>query len=104
MKGITNTNPDDGTVILSKEFFEREPVFVTAAKFTDNYYVGISPCGEHDIEVSLQPKNNTNPDKNVIRLFCNELVEQQVRHDLQNRFGRLREMIIEQAFAPLDHK
>jgi His-Xaa-Ser system protein HxsD len=104
MKGITNANPDDGTVILSKEFFEREPVFVTADKFTDHYYISIRPSGEHDIEVSLQPKNDTDVNKNVTKLFCNELIQQQVRHDLQKRFGRLREMIVEQAFAPLDNK
>ena len=95
---------EDGKVILSKEFFEREPVFAAASRFTDRYYVGIQPADEYNIEVSLQPKMVDDADASIVNIFCNELIEQQVRHDLQKRFGNLREIIVEQAFSPLEKK
>ncbi|MCL1926080.1 MAG: His-Xaa-Ser system protein HxsD [Syntrophorhabdaceae bacterium] len=104
MKGISISTPNDGKVVLSKEFFEREPIFSAAAKFTDRYYVGIQPAAEYNIEISIQPKKADDVDENIVKKFCNELIEQQVRHDLQNRFGKLREMIVEQAFYPLEKK
>jgi len=104
MKGISISTADRGKVVLSKEFFEREPVFATASRFTDRYYIGIKPADEYSIEVSIQPKDDNNADENIIKVFCNELIEQQVRHDLQNRFGKLRELIVGQAFYPLEKK
>lgn len=102
MKGISLPLNDDGKAILSKEFFEREPVFAAAAKFTDQYYVGIQPYGEDSFEVSIHIKEGMEENPSAVKLFCNELIEQQVRHDLQNRFGQLREMIVAQAFSPIE--
>lgn len=104
MKGVTLSDMDAEKVILSKEFFEREPVFVAASKFTDDYYVGIQPYGDDSFEVSIRPKDNTQDTFSPIKSFCNELIEQQVRHDLLNRFGNLREIIVAQAFSPLEDK
>lgn len=101
-KGITMLEKDGGKIILSKEFFEREPVLATAAKFTDRYYVGIQPYGTDSFEVSIHPKEDVPDNLKAIKAFCNELIEQQVRHDLQNRFGKLREIIVAQAFSPLE--
>ncbi len=102
MKGISLSEQGGEKVILSKEFFEREPVFAAATKFTDQYYVGIQPHGDDSFEVSIRPKDDETGDSSAIKIFCNELIEQQVRHDLQNRFGKLREIIVEQAFSPLE--
>jgi His-Xaa-Ser system protein HxsD len=104
MKGISTSSQDNGKVVLSKEFFEREAVFAAASKFTDRYYVGIQPVGEYDFEVSMHPKKAEDADADIVKIFCNELIGQQVRQDLQNRFGKLREMIVEQAFYPLEKK
>jgi len=104
MKGISLSTLDNRKVVLSKEFFEREPVFATASRFTDRYYIMIQPADEYSIEVIIQPKSADDADENIVKIFCNELIEQQVRHDLQTRFGKLREMIVEQAFYPLEKK
>ena len=102
MKGISLPKQDGEKVILSKEFFEREPVFATAAKFTERYYVGIQPHGDASFEISIRSKDDDGDASSAIKMFCNELIEQQVRHDLQNRFGKLREIIVAQAFSPLE--
>ncbi|MGJ3522068.1 His-Xaa-Ser system protein HxsD [Nitratidesulfovibrio sp. D1] len=104
MKGILFPEQDGGKVILSKEFFAREPVFVAAAKFTERYYVGIQPHGDDSFEVYLRSKDDDGDVSSAIKIFCNELIEQQVRHDLQNRFGKLREIIVAHAFSPLERQ
>ena len=35
--------------------------------------------------------------------FMNELIDQQVRLDLEKRYGPIRRLIVQQAFAPLDN-
>jgi His-Xaa-Ser system protein HxsD len=104
MKGISLSELDSGKIILSKEFFEREPVLETASRFTEKYYVGIQPHGEDSFEVSMRSKDGDSYASSAIKSFCNELIEQQVRHDLQKRFGKLREMIVAQAFSPLEKR
>ena len=104
MKGISLPEQGGDKAILSKEFFEREPVFAAMAKFTGQYYVGVQPYGEDSFEVTIRPKDKATDCSNILKEFCNELIEQQVRQDLQNRFGKLREMIVAQAFSPLEKK
>ena len=101
MKGISLPEQDSEKVILSKEFFEREAVFAAVARFTDEHYVGVQPHDDNSFEVSISPKSDNTDSSNAIKMFCNELIEQQVRLDLQNRFGKLRDIIVAQAFSPL---
>jgi His-Xaa-Ser system protein HxsD len=35
--------------------------------------------------------------------FMNELIDQQLRLDLEKRYGAIRRLIVQQAFAPLDN-
>ena len=104
MKGISSFNSEKNSVILSKEFFESEPVLAAAAKFTLDYYVSIQPMGDNEFEVVIQAKPGIEVSVNIIKEFSNELIDAQVRHDLQQQFGKIREMIVEQAFYPLEKK
>ncbi|MDR3154908.1 MAG: hypothetical protein LBW85_11750 [Deltaproteobacteria bacterium] len=103
MKGITMQEEDGERLILSKEYFEKEAVFAVASDFTGGYYVGIRPHGVDSIEVTLKPKDGAG-DPEAAREFCNGLVEQQARLDLQKRFGGLREIIVAEAFSAIDGK
>jgi len=104
MKGISSLNSEENRVILSKAFFESEPVLAAAAKFTQDYYVSIQPIKENEFEVAIQAKPGVEANVNIIKEFCNELIDAQVRQDLQQQFGKIREMIVEQAFYPLEKK
>ena len=33
--------------------------------------------------------------------FCNELIDQQLRHNVNEQFGHIRDMIVEEAFKPV---
>ncbi|MDR3237495.1 MAG: His-Xaa-Ser system protein HxsD [Spirochaetia bacterium] len=104
MKDRIKIEYKNNKIILSKEFFEREPVLLTASKFTDKYYINIQPVGKNEFEINIQQKFETLAEVDILKNFCNELIDNQVRHDLQGEFGKLQEMIVEPAFYPLEAK
>jgi His-Xaa-Ser system protein HxsD len=69
-------------------------------KFTNNCYVFIARTEDGSwISVSLRAKG---PDKNLVALvgeFFNELLDQQVRENLEKEMQPVRELIVAQAFA-----
>lgn len=101
------TKTEDGKILvkLKKEFYEKSAVFFAAHKLTDRFVVLIEPFDNLTVSVSIQPKPGINMAeddlKDAIFNFCNEAVDQQVRLDLEKRYGNIRELIVKQAFAPL---
>ncbi len=89
-------------VKISKEFYEKEAVFAAAYKFTDSCFILIEPIDDHYLGVYFQPTkdNNTNL-TDIAESFCNEVLDQQVRLDLEKRYGNIKELIVRQAFAPV---
>lgn len=87
---------------LSKEFYLREAVFASAYKFTDKCTILIEPVGEEHIGVFFESRTNDSSDLDLIaKDFTNEVLDQQVRLDLEARNGRLRELIVRHAFTPI---
>lgn len=40
----------------------------------------------------------------IPKQFCNELIDQQLRHNVNEQFGHIRDMIVEEAFRPVNSK
>jgi His-Xaa-Ser system protein HxsD len=106
VKGII-TRTEDGKLLLTlaKEFFMREAVFAVAHKYSNHCNVSIFPVGEYEVGVWLSPKTMINEAKlqGIAEEFSTELIDQQIRLDLEKRNGRIRELIVKHAFAPLDN-
>ena len=104
MKGIF-TKLDGGRllVVLSKEIYEREAVMAAAYKITDLCTVLIKPSGDTEMEAFFEPKaqRTTQDLEKVASRFCNEVLDQQIRLDLEKRYGKIREFIVRHAFSPL---
>lgn len=90
-----------GTILASKKFFERDSVLTVTSKYSGQYFVSIQPVDEFGIEICLSAKNHSPLDEDMLRQFMNELIDQQIRMDLQKEFGQLRNTIIEYAFSPV---
>lgn len=88
---------------LSKQFYEKSAVMAAAYKFTHKCIILIEPLEEGYIGVWFQAKNNKSLDMapDLVNDFCNEVLDQQVRLDLEKRCGSLRDAIVEHAFQPL---
>lgn len=90
-------------IILSKSLYEKEAVFGAAYLFTGKYSIKIEPEEESKIKVTFRPfsSNDNIYFKKIEYEFFNELINQQLRLDLEKRYGKIRELIVEHAFSPL---
>ena len=98
---------DDGKFLLklSEKLYEKPAVMAAAYKFTHKCVILVQPLEEGYLEVCFQAKNNECLDDiipDLINDFCNEVLDQQVRLDLEKRYGSLRDTIVRHAFQPLE--
>ena len=94
---------DSGEIVLklSEQFYEKSAVLNAAYKFSDKCFIRIEPLEEGYVGIQLKAKEGQNPQM-VLDDFCNEVLDQQVRLDLEKRYGNLREIIVKHAFLPIE--
>ena len=54
--------------------------------------------------VIFESKDDNTITVDIPKQFCNELIDQQLRHDVNTQFGHIRDMIVEEAFKPVNSK
>jgi His-Xaa-Ser system protein HxsD len=92
-------------VILSKAIYEKEAVFAATYALTGLCRNSVEPAETGYVKVSLEFLDSC-PDADRVQVenkFMNELIDQQLRLDLEKRYGPIRRLIVQQAFAPLDN-
>ena len=87
---------------ISKTLYDKEAIIATAYSLSGDCQINFQNETEESIEISLEPKIEKE-DTNFENKFLGELVDQQLRINLENRFGKIRELIVKHAFAPLDN-
>jgi His-Xaa-Ser system protein HxsD len=90
---------------LSKLYYQKEAVFAAAHSVTDNYRAKIAPADQRNVKITLIPlreETKASEDK-VINDLMNRLIDEQVRMDLEKQYGKIRELIIEHAFSPIEN-
>ena len=96
---------EDGRLLVTfkKELFEKEAVFASAYKFTDKCIIKIEPLNNDAFGVYFKMKKEDNNFdlKETAELFCNEAIDQQLRLDIEKKYGNVRELIVKQAFSPI---
>ena len=90
-----------GTILASEKFFERDSVLTVSGKYSEQYFVSVQPVGEFDVEITISAKAHSSLSEDLLKQFMNDLIDQQIRIDLQKEFGQLRNIIIEYAFSPV---
>ena len=77
---------------------------ITAAiyRYTDKYYVyqEISSENQNIVLVTFETKEQP-LEENVMKQFCNDLVDHQLREITVEKFGHIRDLIVEEAFKPV---
>jgi His-Xaa-Ser system protein HxsD len=95
----------DGQVLvrLNQRMYEREAVMAATYKFTDRCIVEVEPVGEQHVLVRFLPKEGGEMTslETIAANFRNEVIDQQVRLDLDRRYGSLRDAIVRHAFEPV---
>jgi His-Xaa-Ser system protein HxsD len=91
-------------VILSKAIYEKEAVFAAAYALSGLCRNRIEPVQAGYVKVTLEFLDSCQDTARleVENKFMKELIDQQLRLDLEKRYGPIRRLIVQQAFAPLD--
>ena len=95
----------DGNLVVnvSLAVFEKKAVIASSYKFTDKAYIKIIPSSELHLEIMFTPiKDKAISLENVVHEFCNEMINQQILLDVEQSYGNIRELIVKQAFSPID--
>lgn len=92
-------------VSVDLNLYSTEAITATSYKFTDKFYVHQQTSAENDkiVNIILEAKD----DKTVVsasdmKLYCNALIDQQVRVITNQQFGHIRDLIVEEAFKPVN--
>lgn len=88
-------------VIADLSLYAKDAVVSACYKFTDHFYVH-QQLVDNKVEVIFEAKDGSTVTDVVVKQFCNELIDQQVRHNMNLQFGHIRDLIVEEAFKPVN--
>jgi len=98
---VTKLDNDKFQVVVDMALYAKEALVAACYKFTDRYYVHQQTSGNNVIVV-FETKNGNAISEVVVKQFCNELIDQQVRFNTNQQFGHIRDLIVEEAFKPVN--
>lgn len=89
---------------VSSEIYSKEAVSSTCYKYLKDYFINqLNNEQEKCIEVTLESKNSAEISDIVGKQFMNNLIDQQVRENVNKEFSHIRDLIVEQAFKPVNN-
>ena len=90
-------------VSVDLNIYSVDAVTATSYKYTDMFYVHQQTADEKTLNVILESKDDKNVvSKETVKQFCNDLIDQQVRTIVNRDFGHIRDLIVEEAFKPVN--
>ncbi|WP_093792752.1 His-Xaa-Ser system protein HxsD [Sporomusa acidovorans] len=99
---ITETEPGVFFVKLKKVYYEQEAVMQASYKFTKSCFIKIDAVEDGYVGIWFKAKPQFNIDPELLLCeYCNEVLDQQVRLDLEKRYGTIRDNIYQFAFGPI---
>ena len=97
---INEIDNDKFLVIVDMSLYAKESLVAACYKFTDRFYIHQQSMDNH-VEVVFESKEGNAVTDTMIKQFCNELIDQQVRYNTNLQFGHIRDLIVEEAFKPV---
>ena len=89
---------------VDKRIYCEQAINTACYKFTDHCYVHQQVAEDDDniIIVTIEAKESYELEKSFVKQFCNELIDQQIRVTTEEKFGYIRNLIVEEAFKPVN--
>ena len=82
--------------------YATEAVAAAVYKYTNKFYIHQKTKENNLLEVVFESKDNQTVTEKVAKQFCNDLIDQQVRYNTEKQFGHIRNLIVEEAFKPVN--
>ena len=87
-------------VVVDMSLYVKESLVAACYKFTDRFYIHQQMDGGN-VVVVFESKDGNVVSDTIVKEFCNELIDQQVRYNTNQQFGHIRDLIVEEAFKPV---
>jgi His-Xaa-Ser system protein HxsD len=89
-------------VCVDLRIYRQEALTAAVYKFTDRCFVEQMRNDNNFVLVGfqLQPEQEIDLDL-LVKQFENELIDQQIRYDTEQKFGSIRDHIVEKAFSSI---
>ncbi len=99
---IIETDNDGLKIRIDLKLYTKNAIIAACYKFTDKYYVyqRVDEGGNEFVDVFFESKEEA-INKIVVKEFCNELIDQQLREITEEKYGHIRDLIVEEAFKPI---
>ena len=97
---ITELESERFQVVVDLSLYARESVTSACYKYTDKFYIHQQTDGDN-VVVVFESKDGNAVSDSIVKQFCNELIDQQVRYNTNLQFGHIRDLIVEEAFKPI---
>lgn len=81
--------------------YAKETIIAACYKFSNHYHIH-QVLNDTHIKVFFESKKDNTITEDNVKQFCNELIDQQLRYNTEKQFGKIRDMIVEEAFKPLN--
>lgn len=90
-------------VLVDLNLYSKEALAATLYRYTDNFYIHQQVNSENEclVNIVFEVKDDGKMDAETVKCFCNDLIDQQVRVDINAQFGHIRDLIVEEAFKPV---
>lgn len=98
---VTKLDNDKFQVVVDMALYAKEALVAACYKFTHRYYVHQQTSG-NNIIATFESKDGNDISDVIVKQFCNELIDQQVRFNTNQQFGHIRDLIVEEAFKPVN--
>ena len=90
-------------VSVDLNIYSVDAVTATTYKYTDKFYVHQQTADDKIMNVIFEAKDSKAPvQEEIVKQFCNDLIDQQVRVLVNRDFGHIRDLIVEEAFKPVN--
>ena len=93
---VTKIDNNKFQVVVDMALYAKEAIVAACYKLTDRFFVHQQTEGDSVCVVFDAVSEET------VKQFCNELIDQQVRHNTNLQFGHIRDLIVEEAFKPVN--
>ena len=93
-------------VSVDLALYSKDVITAAIYKFSHLFYIHqqIDENNSNLVIVIFESKDGNVLTADMPKQFCNELIDQQLRHNVNEQFGHIRDMIVEEAFRPVNSK
>lgn len=84
--------------------YAKESIVASAYKYSAKYHIiqELDKDNPNIVNVVFESKAGSQIGENDVKEFCTDLLDQQLRCNTEKQFGHIRDLIVEEAFKPVN--